>query len=79
MDFNNSNNRTYCIWSYNNKMNSPLNINYGDNGRLAVTIYRVKYNLFVVRTYADGRLIERKRFYKGKRAVEYYNKILEEF
>jgi len=60
-------------------MNSPLKINYGDNGRLGVTLYRVKPNLFIVRTYVEGRLIETKRFYKGKNAVEYYNKVAREF
>ena len=60
-------------------MNSPLKINYGDDGRLAVTLYRVKPNLFIVRTYVEGRLIKKKRFYKGKNAVEYYNKIVREF
>jgi len=54
-----------------------LRMNAGDGGTLGVWLFG--NNKYVVKTTFKSKVIERKRFNKLTNAVNYYEKVLEEF
>ena len=54
-----------------------LRMNVGDGGTLGVWLYENRK--YTVITTMKGQVIERKRFNKLTNAVNYYEKVLEEF